>query len=51
MGKINQFTNRPTQALAESCKSGASINIIQGLALGYLSCLIPIIAIAGIHIN
>jgi H(+)-translocating pyrophosphatase len=36
----------PTQKLAESCKSGAAINIIQGLALGYLSCIIPILAIA-----
>jgi H(+)-translocating pyrophosphatase len=37
----------PTQELAKSCKSGAAINIIQGLALGYLSCVIPIICIAG----
>lgn len=35
----------PTQELAASCKSGAAINIIQGLALGYLSCIIPILAI------
>ena len=38
----------PTQQLSYSCKSGAAINIIQGLALGYLSCIIPILAIAGI---
>jgi inorganic pyrophosphatase len=36
----------PTQYLAQACKSGAAINIIHGLALGYLSCIIPIIAIA-----
>jgi H(+)-translocating pyrophosphatase len=36
----------PTQNLSKACKSGAAINIIQGLALGYLSCIIPIIAIA-----
>lgn len=36
----------PCQKLAQACKSGAAINIIQGLALGYLSCIIPIIAIA-----
>jgi Na+/H+-translocating membrane pyrophosphatase len=36
----------PTQALAIACKSGAAINIIHGLALGYLSCIIPIISIA-----
>jgi inorganic pyrophosphatase len=31
--------------LAKSCISGAAINIIQGLALGYLSCIVPILAI------
>jgi inorganic pyrophosphatase len=36
----------PVQQLSYSCKSGAAINIIQGLALGYLSCIIPILAIA-----
>jgi|LauGreDrversion4_2_1035121.scaffolds.fasta_scaffold49058_6 H(+)-translocating pyrophosphatase len=36
----------PTQKLALACKSGAAINIIHGLALGYLSCIIPILAIA-----
>jgi len=38
----------PTQELARSCIQGAAINIIQGLALGYLSTIIPIICIAGI---
>jgi inorganic pyrophosphatase len=37
----------PTKNLANSCKSGAAINIIDGLALGYLSCIIPILALAG----
>lgn len=36
----------PVQNLARSCKSGAAINIIQGLALGYLSATIPIISLA-----
>ena len=36
----------PVRNLAASCKSGEAINIIQGLALGYLSCLVPIIALA-----
>jgi inorganic pyrophosphatase len=36
----------PTQYLAQACKQGAAINIIQGLALGYLSCIIPILCIA-----
>lgn len=45
----NYFTSNaysPTRDLSEACRSGAAINIIQGLALGYLSCIIPIIAIA-----
>jgi len=40
----NEFT--PTQEIAISCIQGAAINIIQGLALGYLSTIIPIISIA-----
>ncbi len=36
----------PCQRLALACKSGAAINIIHGLALGYLSCIVPILAIA-----
>ncbi len=36
----------PVQNLAKFCKSGAAINIIQGLALGYLSTVIPIILLA-----
>jgi H(+)-translocating pyrophosphatase len=35
----------PTIELALACKSGAAINIIHGLSLGYVSCIIPIIAI------
>lgn len=38
--------NQPVQDLAQACKSGAAINIIHGLALGYLSCIIPILSIA-----
>jgi len=37
--------HNPTQELAGSCTSGAAINIIHGLALGYLSVIIPIIAL------
>lgn len=32
--------------MAQSCSSGPAINIIYGLALGYLSTIIPIILIA-----
>jgi len=42
-----KFIISPCQQLAKSCKSGAAINIIQGLALGYYSCVIPIICISG----
>lgn len=38
--------HKPCQKLSVSCKSGAAINIIDGLALGYYSCIIPIIALA-----
>lgn len=41
-------SHNPTIKLAYSCKAGAAINIIHGLALGYLSCIIPILALAGI---
>jgi len=37
----------PVQELAESCKKGSAINIINGLALGYYSCFIPVICITG----
>jgi inorganic pyrophosphatase len=33
----------PVQELAESCKKGVAINVINSLALGYFSCFIPII--------
>jgi inorganic pyrophosphatase len=38
--------HQPCIDLANACKSGAAINIIHGLALGYLSCIVPILAIA-----
>jgi Na+/H+-translocating membrane pyrophosphatase len=37
----------PVLGLANSCKMGPAPNIIQGLALGYNSCIIPILCIAG----
>lgn len=36
----------PVQELAEACYMGAAPNIILGLALGYLSTIIPIICLA-----
>jgi len=37
---------RPTQEVAESCRTGAATNIIYGLALGYKSLVIPVLLIA-----
>ncbi len=34
--------NSPVKEMAQACTSGAALNVIYGLALGYLSCLIPI---------
>lgn len=36
----------PVKKISESCKTGAAPNIIQGLALGYMSTVIPIIILA-----
>jgi H(+)-translocating pyrophosphatase len=38
---------RPVREVAASCKTGAATNIIYGLALGYNSAIIPVLAIAG----
>ena len=40
------YTYRPTREVAESCQTGAATNIIYGLALGYLSCIVPVIVLA-----
>ena len=37
---------RPVRQLSESCETGAATNIIYGIALGFLSDVIPIIALA-----
>jgi inorganic pyrophosphatase len=36
----------PTQDVAYSCETGAATNIIYGLALGYLSTIVPVIVLA-----
>lgn len=44
----NYYTNNaysPTIHLADSCKDGPAPNIILGIALGYKSCIIPILCI------
>ena len=34
------------QELAQACKFGTAVNIIQGLALGYKSCIIPVFVLS-----
>lgn len=34
--------NAPVKEMAQACTSGPAINVIYGLSLGYMSCLIPI---------
>ena len=36
----------PVQEMARSCEAGPAINVIYGLALGYLSTIIPILLLA-----
>lgn len=36
----------PVRELSDVCKQGAAINIIYGLALGYLSTIVPILLLA-----
>jgi inorganic pyrophosphatase len=36
----------PTLYLAQSCEMGPAPNVMQGLALGYISCIIPILCLA-----
>ena len=38
---------QPTKLLAKSCEMGPAPNVMQGLALGYISCIIPILCLAG----
>ena len=37
---------KPVREVAKSCSTGAATNIIYGLALGYLSTIVPILSIA-----
>jgi Na+/H+-translocating membrane pyrophosphatase len=40
------YNYSPTVDVAKSCATGAATNIIYGLALGYLSCIIPVSVLA-----
>jgi len=37
---------KPVQELAQSCKTGAATNMIYGIALGYKSCIIPVLVLS-----
>merc|ERR1712045_570022 len=43
---FTSHTYVPTRELATACKSGAAVNIIFGMALGYQSCIIPVLVLA-----
>ncbi|MBI2660100.1 sodium-translocating pyrophosphatase [Candidatus Woesearchaeota archaeon] len=38
--------NKPTQSIAIAAKTGAGTNVIQGLAIGMLSTLVPVLAVS-----
>ena len=38
--------NKPTQSIAIAAKTGAGTNVIQGLAVGMLSTLVPVLAVS-----
>ncbi len=42
---MTSFTYNPVRELAEACRTSAATNVIYGLALGYLSCGVPVIAL------
>merc|ERR1719436_2241137 len=50
IGLITEYftshTYIPVQELATACKSGAAVNVIFGMALGYKSCIIPVFVLA-----
>jgi H(+)-translocating pyrophosphatase len=43
---VTSHSYGPVRELADSCKTGAASNVTLGLALGYMSTLIPVILIA-----
>ena len=45
---MTSFQYKPVRELSEACKTGAATNIIYGLALGYLSTIIPVIVLCAV---
>jgi len=51
IGKVSEYYTsskyRPVRELARSCQSGPAVTVVNGLALGMLSTMIPVLVIAG----
>ena len=45
---MTSYSYKPVRELADSCRTGAATNVIYGLALGYLSTIIPVIVLCGL---
>ena len=45
---MTSFSYRFVKELADSCKTNAATNVISGLALGYLSTIIPVIVLCAV---
>ena len=43
---MTSYGYSPVQELANSCATGPATNVIYGLALGYLSTIIPIVVLS-----
>lgn len=43
---VTSHSYKPVRELADSCKAGPASNVTLGLALGYMSTVIPVIFIA-----
>lgn len=42
---MTSYSYKPVQELATACETGPATNVIYGLALGYLSTIIPVIVL------
>jgi len=43
---FTSHTYMPVRELATACKSGAAVNVIFGMSLGYKSCIVPVFVLA-----
>jgi Na+/H+-translocating membrane pyrophosphatase len=42
---MTSYTYKPVRELSDSCRTGAATNVIYGLALGYLSTIVPVVVL------